>query len=301
MPNGSRRLDAHDRGLAPPGAARPQPQAGVGRPARAGTAAQLARDLLIAGVTACYSVEAIRRDGEPQEYTYPVVCDWIGHGLGFRKGRTSLLVGALGNDLLATLDDVFARTEDDAVCLNLSERTRQASRRRDCAGAQQLPVHISHAGAARALDASPQRATVADHVGEHASPGAPPSRTSRVARKAIESGRMQPVLGRGQLPWSSAAAHQLPRPELCAKPARRGQAAAQAALVASIQFLKQEAGRLRYHQLNLGIAQALDEHWGFYLPYDLDWRGRVYSISHFAYAPGRRDPGPIRIRGRRCC
>jgi DNA-directed RNA polymerase len=244
--------------------------------------AQLAQDLLIAGVTACYSVEAIRRDGEPQEYTFPVVCDWIGHGLGFRKGKTSLLVGALGNDLLATLDDLFEQTDDNAVCLKLSERTDRFLDGVIARGISNNPYifpMLEPPAPWTQVRRGPfsQTTWASTHILErHAS-------NIAVARKAIEDGRMQPVLdavnslGRVPLRINSHVLHfALNRPDV-AKPLPREPWLRD-------RFLRQEAGRLRYHQLNLGIARALDEHWGFYLPYDLDWRGRVYSISHFAYA-----------------
>ena len=244
--------------------------------------AQLAQDLLIAGVTACYSVEAIRRDGEPQEYTYAVVCDWIGHGLGFRKGEASLLVGALGNDLLVTLDDVFAQTEDDAVCLNLSESTDRFLDGVIARGISNSPYifpMLEMPAPWTQVRAGPLSQTMwaNTHILErHRS-------NIEVARKAITDGRMQPVLDAanylGRVPLrinTHVLNFALNRPDVD-KPLPR-----QPWLVDK--FLKQEAGRLKYHQLNLGIAQALEQHWGFYLPYDLDWRGRIYSISHFAYA-----------------
>ena len=232
----------------------------------------LALRLLVAGYSACRTIESV-------DYTYPNVCDAIGQSLGRRRGKTAILVGALGVDLLRQLP-LFGLLGGDVLYLT------------DVADV------LVGGAVADAMRANPFLLPMAERptpwTGVQAG-ATPPGHWARpllvdrgatvenVIRKACGTGRMQPVLDAVVAAQDVRFVINEPVLDLLLKeappdgPKRPSEPWLQDQWIANVKAIRD------LWSFDLTLAEMLATRGSFTIPQHLDFRGRIYGIPHFNY------------------
>ena len=214
----------------------------------------LALRLLIAGVSACYAPDlGSNSDGQKN---FRDIAFWIGRNLGHR-GELGLKVGAWGVDMLLSLP-IFALVEGDVLDIPLTEP---------------LDAFLNDV-VERGTKANPLLSpllTPPEPGTQVRKGGLPPDHWANVplirehhpsieeaARKAIGTGKMQPLLD--ALNALQRVAFTINEPVL--------------------DYVKRTSDIALTDAV---VAEMLVAHGRFYVPLNIDFRGRVYAIPHFNF------------------
>lgn len=214
----------------------------------------LALRLLIAGVSVCYAAD-LGVDSEGQK-NFRHIALWIGHNLG-QKGELAFKVGAWGVNMLLSLP-IFTLIDGDVLDIPLTESLDAFLDDVIERGAKSNPLLSPLLTAPTPWTQVRKGGLPPDHwanvplIREHH-----PS-IEEAARKAIGTGKMQPLLD--AVNALQHVAFTINEPVL--------------------DYIKRASD---IAPTDVVVAEMLAAHGRFYVPLNIDFRGRVYAIPHFNF------------------
>ena len=212
----------------------------------------LALRLLVAGISVCANDSlGADRDGEKN---FRDIALWIGRNLG-QRGKTAVEVGGWGVDMLLSLP-IFALAANDVLTLPLTDQLDSLLDDVIARSFKANPLLSPSLVPPEPWTQVRKGGLLADHwanvplIREHH-----PS-IEEAARKAIGSGKMQPLLD--ALNALQRVAFSINEPVL--------------------DYIKRDVP-----VTDAVVAEMLAAHGRFYVPLNIDFRGRVYAIPHFNF------------------